>query len=278
MKLNVLNIRLLTLVMILLLIHLDGFAVWVITEESNDSYGNKSIQTTFIQNNVIRYETSTSIVIIDLSLKTITIVFSQYKVYWVGTSDELNSSTISYYDMQMEKMLAGLPKHQQKELDSIYSNLKQKMLNPSKPKLPNNFLMIETDSIQEINGFNAVRYDVFVDSILTELLWHTTQVNPYADINIDEMLAFMQQLNYSSEFSSNVQSHDYLSLLKSGLLLKSVEFLPNKNKIETKVSKIREVDIVSEFFKPPTNYRKVSLFDALYLLPNSDLQEGGYGK
>ena len=54
-------------------------AGWVITEESTDSYGNKMIQTIFIQDNFVRYETPSSIAIIDLEKKQITLVFPQYQ-------------------------------------------------------------------------------------------------------------------------------------------------------------------------------------------------------
>lgn len=266
------------LVFILFLVHIPVIAYpgWVITEEGVDGYGNRSIQTTFIQKNVIRYETSASIVIIDLNSNKVTIVFSQYKAYWNGTSEELKQGTISIYDMQMEKMLAGLPKHNQKELDSIYQDIRQKMLNPNNYKPLYDISINKTNNIQEVFGYDAVRYDIFVDSILIESLWHTTEVSPYNDVDIGDMLVFMRQLDYKSSQNSIMQKDEYVDLLKTGMLLKSIEYLPNSNKLETKVTNIREIDIISDFFLPPKNYIEASLVDALYLIPNSDLQMGNY--
>ncbi len=270
------NIKMLSLVLFVLLIPVIAYSGWVITEESVDGYGNRSIQTTFIQKNVIRYETPASIVIIDLNSKMITIVFSQYKAYWNGTSEELMQSTISIYDMQMEKMLAGLPKHEQKELDSIYNDIRQKMLNPIDYEAIIDISISKTNNIQEVFGYNAIKYDIFVDSVLIESLWHTTDISPYNDVDIGDMLAFMKQLDYNSAQNNITQTSEYLGLLKTGMLLKSVEYLPNNNNFETKVTNLREVDIVSDFFLPPENYREVSLVDALYLFPNSDLQMDNY--
>ena len=53
-----------------------AFAGWVITEESTDSYGNKQIQTTFIQDNFIRHETLSSIAIILLNRLRVWSIFS----------------------------------------------------------------------------------------------------------------------------------------------------------------------------------------------------------
>ena len=271
-----LNIKMLSFALFMLLMPVIAYSGWVITEESVDVYGNRSIQTTFIQKNVIRYETSTSIVIIDLNSKMITIVFSRYRAYWNGTSEELKKSTISIYDMQMEKMLAGLPKHEQKELDSIYNDIRQKMLNPIDYESKIDISISKTNDIQEIFGYNAMKYDIFVDSVLIESLWHTTDISPYNDVDINDMLAFMKQLDFNSAQNNITQTDEYLDLLQAGMLLKSIEYLPNNNNFETKVTKLREVDIVSAFFLPPENYREVSLVDALYLLPNSDLQMDNY--
>jgi len=253
-----------------------AYSGWVITEESVDGYGNRSIQTTFIQKNIIRYETPASIVIINLNSKMITIVFSQYKAYWNGTSEELTQSTISIYDMQMEKMLAGLPKHEQNELDSIYNDIRQEVLNPTNYEFLNDISINKTNDIQEVFGYDAVRYNVFIDSLLIESMWHTTEVSPYDDVDIGDMLVFMKQLDYNSGQNSITQKDEYLDLLKTGMLLKSIEYLPNSNKLETKVTNIREIDIISDFFLPPKNYREVSLIDALYLIPDNDFQKENY--
>ncbi len=84
------------------------------------------------------------------------------------------------------------------------------------------------------------------------------------------MVSFTKQLNQISGKASTAQSVDYLNLLKTGMLLKSTEILPDSNKFETIVTNIREVDIVSDFFLPPKNYLKVALQDVLNLIPEEN--------
>jgi len=265
--------RIVIITILVLLVQEVTYGGWVITEKSNNGLGNTSIQTTFIQNNVIRYETPTSIVIINLNTKLITMVFSEYKVYWSGTSNELKLSTVSIYDMQFEKMLAGLPPREQKELDSVYNNLRQQMLDSADYVNDKNISIIKTDEVQKIYGYASQKYNILVDSVLIESIWHTSEVKPYDDISIGDMISFMQQVNQTPGKVSIAQTKEYLELLKTGMLLKSIEFSANSNKVETTVTNIREIDIVYDFFLPPANYAKVSLYDALYLMPEQDFND-----
>lgn len=265
--------RALRFLMLFLLFPGGAYAGWVITEESTDSYGNRLIQTTFIQNNLIRHETPSSIAIIDLNNKTITIIFSQYRVYWSGTTYDLKLNTIEVYDKQLEQMLVGLPDYKRKEMDSIYLRIKQQMLDSNDYAISQEIKVVETDIKQEILGYNTVKYNILVDSIIRESIWHTTDVKPYNDIDIDNMISFMRQLNQGSGQGSIAQTKEYLNLLRNGMLLKSIELLPNSNKYETVVTNIREINIAPDFFLPPKNYRKAALSDILNLMPDENEDE-----
>jgi len=259
--------RVILFLLLLALLPVGLFAGWVITEESTDPFGNRLIQTTFIQNNLIRHETPTSIAIIDLDNKIITMVFTQYRVYWSGSSDELMQNTMEIYDNQMESMIVGLPETQRKELDSIYNSIKDQMLDSTDFAANQNISVVETDLAQEILGYIAVKYNIIKDSTVIESVWHTTEVQPYNDIDIDNMISFMRQLNQGSVQGNISQTTEYLNLLRRGMLLKSVEFFPDSSKFETTVTNIREINIALDFFLPPDNYRKAELADILNLIP-----------
>ncbi|MAE07911.1 MAG: hypothetical protein CL661_04030 [Bacteroidetes bacterium] len=252
---------------LLLLIHGSTFAGWVINEESTDLHGNKLIQTIYIQDNLIRYETPSSIAIIDLNNNFITIVFSQYKVFWTGTIDELKASSLETYKKQKEEILAVLPPSERNELDSIYLEIEKQMLDTTNHVQSNNYELVETNDKLEILGYNTTKYNILTDSIVIESIWHTTEIQPYNDVNLHRMMVFMKQLNSTSSSGIITQIDEYFNLLKSGILLKSVEFLPDGNRYEANVTNIREVNIVSDFFLPPRNYRKTALSDILDLMP-----------
>ncbi len=254
-----------------LLIPGSSYAGWVIVEDSRDSYGNSLIQTTFIQDNMIRFETPSSIAIIDLNNKIITMIFSQYRVYWSGTTNDLRMNTLAIFDSELEQILIGLPEYKRKEIDSIYSSIKQQILDSTNYTTDERIVIAETDVVDTLLGYKTVMYNILVDSTIRESIWYTTEIQPYNDVDIGDMMSFMNQVNQGSRPGSVSNTREYLDLLKNGMLLKSAEFLYDTNKYETIVTNIREADIALEFFLPPTNYREAELSDILNLIPEENI-------
>ena len=253
----------------LLLIYGNISAGWVITEQSTDPFGNKSLQTVFIQDNLIRYETPSSIAIIDLNNNSITIVFSQYRVYWSGTIRDLKASSLESYERQMEGLIAGLHPKERAELDSIYHALKQQLMDTTVAQPNNRFDLVETDESYEILGYHANKYNIVADSTLVESVWYTEEIQPYNDIDMHNMNSFMQQMNPTSNRSKITQTSEYVNLLQNGMLLKSFEFSPEGDTFEVVVTDIRNITIVPDFFIPPENYKKASMSEILNLMPEA---------
>lgn len=245
-------------------------AGWVITEESTDLYGNKAIQTTFIQDNLIRHETQQSIAIIDLEKKLITIVFAQFKLYWQGTAKELKESSLEALEKQMEQMLLSLPPSSRSEFDSIYSEVKNQIMDTTSDMLNRDVQVLTTEIEEEVFGYGCLKYNILIDSVLTESIWHTSEIQPYSDINLKDMISFMNQLSPGGGKGNVNQSEKYIDLMKSGIILKSEEFINDKSQYVTVVTNIRETRIVPDFFAPPVNYRPASFVDILNLMPVSD--------
>ena len=241
-------------------------AGWVITEESSDKFGNMTIQKTFIQNNYIRYETPTTIAIVDLNIGIITIIFSQHKAYWSGTSDELLQSTLSIYDNELEKMIVRLPKNDRNELDSIYQNIRTQMLDSSNDSISEMISVKKSNDIDTVYDYGTVKYDVFFDTLLIESVWYTDDLVPFKELYLSDMIKFEHQVEQIPSKGSITQTHEYYELLKSGMILKSVIYSPDSNNLQTIVTNIRNTNIVTDFFKPPSNYIKTSLYDALYMM------------
>ncbi len=244
----------------------DAFCGWVITEVSTDAFGNRNMQTTFIQGNMIRHETISSIAIVNLENKEITIIFSQYRVYWTGTINELKRSTVEAYDKQMEEMMAGLPNHVRSELDSLYADIRVQMLDTTFKVSNADIQVINSNQEEEILGYNCTKFNITVDDMLSESVWHTRDVKPYNDLNIKNMISFMKQMNsFSGENIS--QTSEYIDLLTEGLLLKSVEYANDSIVQKVEVTNVREVGIPVDFFRPPPGYSKASFSDILNLMP-----------
>lgn len=254
------------LILFLLVYSLEAICGWVITEVSTDAFGNKNMQTTFIQGNLIRHETISSIAIVDLEKKEITIIFSQYRVFWKGTITELKKSTVEAYDKQMEEMLVGLPREVRMELDSIYKGIRVQMLDTTYRLSDANIAVLNSGQTEDILGYNCTKYNITVDDKLSESVWHTKDVKPYNDLNIKNMISFMKQMNSFS--GQNIsQTSEYIDLLAEGLLLKSAEYSQDTIVQTVEVTNIREVGIPLDFFRPPPGYSEATFSDILNLMP-----------
>ncbi|MBT3174671.1 MAG: hypothetical protein HN336_07455 [Lentimicrobiaceae bacterium] len=252
-------------VLTILFFNITAQGGWIITEVSKDNSGNNNVQTTFIQDNFIRHETLSSMAIIDLDSKTITIIFSQFKVYWSGTIEDLKRSSIEAYDMQMEEFLVGLTDSSAKELKTIYAETRQKLFDTSINNRVSNIDIYNTREYTRILDFNCLKYNIIVDNILRESVWHTDEVKPYNDINIENMISLMNQME-SISGNNFSQTPDYRSLLATGMLLRTSEYQGDIVVNEKEVTNISEVGIPLNFFYPPDGYTEATFYEILNLM------------
>lgn len=264
---KVLNIKMLCVTVLLVVISLNAIGGWVITEESTDKFNNKQIQTIFIEGNRIRHETPTSIAIIDLDSSKITMIFSQYKVYWKGTTEELRLSSVEAYDAQFENLLAGIPEYKRKELDSVYKEIRGQLLDTEHEKSDYEIIISQTDKKDTIHDFLVDEYEIFHDSSLVEIMLHTSDISPYKDIDVEKMIGFMTQLNALTAQGTLTSSDEYNKFMRNGLIMKSAEYINGEIAYNTIVTNVREVNIRRDFFEPPHNYRPAMLRDIFNMIP-----------
>ncbi|MDG1902690.1 MAG: hypothetical protein P8I80_10700 [Bacteroidales bacterium] len=258
----------LLLILIILLLNITVHGGWIITEVITDNGGNNTIQTTFIQDNFIRHETVSSMAIINVEIKTITIIFSQYKVFWSGTVTDLKKSSIEAYDMQMEEFLIGLPDSAAKELKTIYAETRHKLFNTSINDRVPTIDIYNTREVEHILDFSSIKYNIIVDSLLKESIWHTNEIKPYNNMNIDNMISLMNQME-SISVDKFFQTPDYISLLENGMILRTLEYKGDSIVNRKEVTNIREVGIPLKFFNPPEGYSKATFYEILNLMSSS---------
>lgn len=241
-------------------------AGWVISEVSEDNYGNKSYQTTFIQNNVIRFETQSSIAIIDLKTSIITVVFSNHKLYWQGTITDFKKSTMEVFEQKLQNIVATAPPEQKELAKELIEQIREENnLNvdslQSKAKIN-----IKYSGIKEnIAGFNTKKYEIYSSDSLVEYIWVTDSLKPYKDIDLESMISFTNQLK-PSNINSTVEGTDqYLDLIKNGLAVKSTRTLRKYEQLTTTVSSVLQTNINEDFFSPPPTYRKAKLIEIMLM-------------
>lgn len=244
-----------------------AIAGWVISEVSYDRFGNKQFQTTFIQNNMIRFETESSVAIINLKTGNITLVFGMYKLYWQGSIKEFKQGTLEVFEKKLESIVAtATPEQKEVAIELIALMRKGMELSLSDTTtLSINMNILKTDIVEVIAGFKAIKYDVTVDDSIVESIWITDSINPYMDVDIESMISFTNELKPNRSDNSIDGSTEYLNLIRKGLAVKSQEINPNGGMFITVVTGVIETNINNEIFQYPSNYRKAQLAEIMLI-------------
>lgn len=247
------------------------FAGWVVVEESTDNFGNRSFQTTFIHQNLVRIDGNTSVNIMDLKKKQLCLIFPQHRSYWKGTAEELNRQTNDLIKQQFQSLLARAPQAQKDTLKKLIQALDYSANRDSANiRLPA-IDIVNTGKKNMVNGFHTLEYEVRIDSILKERLWVTTDKTPYKELNVDDMLAFSRLINPQSLVSILSHSPVYVALLKNGMVVKSIDYHANGIRQTSQVKKIKQMDMDLTLFQPPAGYRHAEIAEIMTMDINTPL-------
>lgn len=242
-------------------------AGWVISEVSSDKFGNKHFQTTFIQNNMIRFETESSVAIINLKTGNITLLFGMYKLYWQGSIEDFKKGTMDVFEQKLQNIIATATPEQREVAMEIISEMRKGLEVSMNDTITTNINLkiIKTDTIEDIAGFKAMKYNIAIDDSLVESIWITDSINPYEDIDIESMISFTNELKPDRNVNTIDGSSEYLNLIKNGLAVKSQEINPDGGFYTTMVIGIIETKINNEIFHYPPNYRKAQLAEIMLI-------------
>jgi len=241
------------------------YAGWVISEVSEDNYGNKQHQTTFIQNSLIRFETESSVAIINLKTAEITLVFGYNKLYWQGTIGEFKKSTVEVFEQKLKNIVATADPEQKEIARDLIAKIKKDYEGGNTDTTTNSFKIniIYKEKEEYIAGFKSKKYEISTSDSLLETIWITDSINPYKDIDIESMISFTNQMNPSQAKNSIEGSTEYLNLIKNGLAMKSSKKSPYGGTTTTVVTRVIETRINPDIFLPPATYRKAGLMEIM---------------
>ncbi|MBE0650786.1 MAG: hypothetical protein IH595_08085 [Bacteroidales bacterium] len=245
------------LLFVLFAVPFRAHAGWVISRETTDDYGNKTFQTVFIEDTLMRFETPSSVSIFDLAQQRITLIFGQHQAYWQGTASQLRQQIFEIADEQMQELIQHAPPDKQDTLRKMYAierKKREKALNDTVPSTIPNISIIETNKTANILGYPVKMYQVNVDSVLVEELWVTQAVDPYEHLNINVMIKLMQAIDPVTGKAYKTRSAEYDKLLYHGLVMKKIRFLPDGEKLVSIVKSVRKVNINETIFEIPANY------------------------
>jgi hypothetical protein len=249
-----------------LLLTTNLFAGWVITEKTTNSLGNSSTQTTFIQNNKVRFEGQTSIAVFDINTQKLIMIFPQYKVYWEGTAKEFSKSTTRAFENQLLQMVAKSTGETKELYKKMYEDFKKQLQTGANDSAKLDVKINATGKTDTILKHTAKEYQVVVNDSLKEYIWVTDEINPYDEIDYKKMIEFTKALNPYDTESAITASEPYVNLISKGMVLKSVE-KHRGIEVVTEVTMIKHLNFNDDIFNAPPNYRKSNVTEIMQMAP-----------
>lgn len=241
-------------------------AGWLIVEINQDLYGSYTMQSTFIEGNMIRIETAESIVILDIDSSELCLIFPSKMLYWKGKPEVLRNGIIETLEVQIQVMMQQLPASERQAFQNEFDTA---MLSFGSDSLTHDFYKLieikKMDEEESIAGLRSTRYDIVIDSIHFEQVWLTNEVEPYATTELESMLELTQIITKPSIVTSYRNSPEYIRLIKNGLVMRSVIPGPFGESV-SEVGTVREADIPDALFLPPEDYRPAGLTELIQIM------------
>lgn len=242
----------------LLLLAADASAGWVFTENSE---GDK--QTTYIQDNKMKFAAADQIIIFDLDKNLISFGNPKDKSYWIGTPDEFAAQTRNNMEtvgQTVERQLSDVPAGQRLAFkQSIASEMRKQVSTP-----PPSVEVKESDRISVMKGYNVRKYDILFNGTLRQEQWIAE------DIRVDKEFNVKRFGKMLSSFHAGLgQGNDDLALssppvtdmLTRGWPLKKTDYDEDGYPESDEVIKIEKTSVPASAFEIPANWRKLSLSD-----------------
>ncbi len=262
-------------------------AGWYITEQSHDKFGNRSFSSIFIRDSIIRFDHPTSISIMNLNDTSVTLIFAQHRAYWHGTVAQLNRATSQMALEQLTKLLAYAPEQKKQEIKKAIAAFKKKQSTPDSLQQSPKVQVVNTGKSDTLLGYRATLYNIVIDSTLKQKVWVTRKVHPYHDTDINKILSFSRAMSPFAIENSLGHSKAYMALLRSGYILKSINYSSDGNTLVTTVTQIKKTKIPPAIFQVPPGYVESSLENIMILdmknnilkpqniAPDDDVPSGG---
>jgi hypothetical protein len=246
---------------------------WVISEVSSDQFGNKSHQTTFLQNNKVRYESELSIAILDLDKELITLVFPVQKVYWTGTADEFRKGTREAFEAQMKSLIEEASADQKDTYQQFYHDILTKIETRDTVRVETHVSIKDLNIVDTIESYIVHGYNVYVDSVLNEKIWISFNEAPFQKVDLHKLMDFTSQMAPMNNGINVSNSDQYINLVQKGLVVKTEKYFNGHLATTTKLTLAKEGKISDTFFSAPPMYRKASITEVLEMSAENDLPD-----
>lgn len=246
------------------------FAGWYISEKQEDKHGNLSFQSVFIEGQKIRIEKLESVLIVDLENEIVSMIFSTKMVFWQGNTDSLKKELFNYLQEKIEMVILQLPESEREEARIEFEKELHLMTGSQQKSIQPKLAFVEKESeTKQLLNYTVSNFDFYCDSAFVESFWVTDQADPFSTIDRKRLNDMLNLFAPPSFLAFCRETKEYQDFMKGKYIMKSVNSTPYGD-VVLEVTQFREVEIPTEFFAPPQNYRSISTGELIPFILNEN--------
>lgn len=254
------------LLLVSVLVSLNTYAGWIVTQRSYDSdEGSESAitETVYMQDNIMKVVQKNMVTMFDLNKEQMTIMNPDRKVYWTGNIDSYKEEIKSAMKSAMDEQLAKAAPEQKEMIKKMYQGMMESIDNPSKfaGEEPEEYHLEinRTGEKERVSGRLAVKYEIKVNGSITEEAWLSESERAHAEFDIVKFYSlfsdFLSQAGSGTFYQTNEK---YIEFSKKGFPLKSVNYNGGYESI-SEVINLDKKNLDKKEFEVPVEFTKVSL-------------------
>lgn len=243
-------------------------AGWVITQRTYDSdegVESATIETVYLQDNVMKVVNSEVITIFDLNKEMIILINPDKKVYWTGNVSAFKNDMKAGIKQVMDEKLKEVAPEQHEMMKKMFEGMIASVDDPSKAaeNSPKNYTLVinKTKESARIAGYSSVKYQIKVNSDLKEEAWLSESSRAHDEFDINKFYNIFHDFTAQAGTTEFYQSNPkYLEFARLGFPLKSVNYYGGYETI-SEVTKLDKQKLEPGVFTIPADCKKVSLIE-----------------
>jgi len=269
------SIRTLFIVAVFLLFNVyQSFAGLVMERERYEEGGQKVRGTIYMQDNKVKSfdEEGQFSAIFDLNTGEMIQVDNLSKTY-SSTKAEDYFAYYKQYSLKMKtammQQLSELPPNQRTQAEGMMK--RQGIELPGNNVRPVDVTLKKTGDTDKIAGYEAVKYEIYIDGKLDQEIWTSSYVGFQEEIDTKEMIEYLSELRKiedsmkGSSLLSQASEQTYTEVFSTGFPMKTIDYPLSGNSIVEETIKVSKKKIDSSEFQAPKGYKKVPLQQMLQL-------------
>lgn len=223
----------------------------------------------FVQAGFLRHEGRDSVVIMNTRAGTMCLINPLKKNYWcgppeqlkAGINEQLKGGPDGELDQTLNEQLKKLPPEKRAE---VRQALKKKLAaKKAAAEVAERYRVVvkDGDLSDEVAGYRAHKHEIWVDGLLRQELWVAPKVAVAGEVDLfklQQMIGIMQPGSGSGWRCSD----EVMALWKRGYPLITVDFVGGRSRM-TEVITATKKKLPASLFKPPRDYKPVSVTEAL---------------